>query len=417
MKLKRVVVTGLGAVSPIGNNVNDFKENLFAGKSGAAPFTRFDTSNHKTRFGCEVKGFDPLQSMEKAEARKMDLFSQFGIASAFECLKDAGINLDLCNRNRVGVIWATGVGGIQTTEDELISFASNVNNPRFSPFFITKMIPNMCAGLISIRFGLKGVSYATASACSSSNNSIGDAFNFIRLGKADAIIAGGSDACLTRAAIGGFGAMRALSERNDSPETASRPFDIARDGFVMGEGGGALLLEDLDHALARGAKIYCEIGGCGFASDAHHITAPHPEGEGAAYAIREALHEAELSPCDVDHINAHATSTPLGDISECKAIEHVFADCLDKVYITGTKSMTGHLLGAAGAIESIATVLSIQNNIIPPTINVTQVDPVFNPNLKLVLNESISHTVNVALNHSFGFGGHIVVSLFKKYNI
>jgi len=413
--MKRVVITGLGAITPIGNNVKDYWNNLLLGKSGAAPITRFDSSNFKTKFACEVKSFDPLLYMEKSEARKMDLYTQYAIASADECIKDSGINLTTTDLKRIGVIWATGIGGIQTFEDEMLSFAQNGKIPRFSPFFIIKMIPNMAAGHISIRFGLRGVSYATISACTSSNNAIADAFNLIRLGKSDAILAGGSEASITQAGIGGFNAMKALSERNDSPETACRPFDKSRDGFVSGEGAGVLMLEELEHALNRGAKIYCEIGGCGLASDAYHLTAPDPNGTGAVSAMEEAIHEAGLKPNDVDYVNAHATSTPVGDPSECKAISHVFADCLEKVHISATKSMTGHLLGAAGAIEAIASILSIKEGKIPPTINLSELDPEIDARLNLTPNKSIQKDVQVAINNTFGFGGHIVVSLFKKY--
>ncbi|MDP4206972.1 MAG: beta-ketoacyl-ACP synthase II [Bacteroidota bacterium] len=414
--MKKVVVTGLGALTPIGNNVRDFWKNLLNGKSGAAPITRFDASNSKTKFACEVKNFEPLEYMEKSEVRKMDLFTQYAFAAVDECLKDSSLDLNNSDLNRIGVVWATGVGGIQTLEDELFNYCQNGKIPRFSPFFITKMIPNIASGQISIRYGLRGASYATSSACASSNNAIVDAYNLIRLGKADAILAGGSEAAIIQSAIGGFNSLRALSVRNDSPETASRPFDRTRDGFVMGEGAGVLLLEELEHAVNRGARIYCELSGCGFASDAYHITASHPEGYGASYAMEEAIREAGLTVADVDYINAHATSTPVGDISECKAISRVFNDCLDKVHVGATKSMTGHLLGAAGAVEAIAAILAIHENVIPPTINLTELDPEINPELRVSTNECLKKEVNVALNNTFGFGGHIVVSLFKKYS-
>ena len=414
--MKRVVVTGLGALTPIGNNKNDFWNSLIAGKSGAGTITKFDPKNFKTKFACEVKDFDPLQYMEKSEVRKMDLFTQYGIASVDECMKDSGLNLSISDLKRIGVIWATGVGGLQTFEDEILSFAQNGKIPRFSPFFIIKMIPNMAAGQISLRYGLKGVSYATVSACTSSNNSIADAFNLIRLGKANIIIAGGSEAPITQAGVGGFNSMKALSENNDSPETASRPFDKTRDGFVIGEGAGALMLEELEHALNRGAKIYAEIGGCGFSSDAYHLTAPDPNGLGAISAMHEAIQEAGLQPQDVDYISAHATSTPVGDPCECKAFSEVFAECIDKVHISATKSMTGHLLGAAGAIEAIACILSINHGKIPPTINLNELDPEINALLNLTPNKGIEKEVKVAINNTFGFGGHIAVSLFKKYS-
>jgi 3-oxoacyl-[acyl-carrier-protein] synthase II len=405
----------MGAITPIGNSVKELWDSLVAGKSGAGLITKFDTTNFKTKFACEVKGFDPQNYLERSEARKMDLFTQFAFGAVDDCMKDSGIDLTACDVKKVGVIWATGVGGIQTIEDEYSAFLKNGCIPRFSPFFIIKMIPNIAAGQISIKYGLKGISYSTVSACTSSNNAITEAFNLIRIGKANVILAGGSEAPITQTSIGGFNSLKALSERNDSPETASRPFDKDRDGFVMGEGAGVLMLEDLEHALKRGAKIYCEIGGYGCASDAFHITAPHPEGEGAVTAMRDAIEEAGLKPEDVDYVNAHATSTPIGDPSECIAITKVFENSLDKLHISGTKSMTGHLLGAAGAVEGIASVLSIYNNVIPPTINIEEIDPALNPALNLTPNKSVKKEVNVAINNTFGFGGHIVVSLFKKY--
>jgi 3-oxoacyl-[acyl-carrier-protein] synthase II len=413
--MRRVVVTGMGAITPIGNSVEEFWNNMIAGKSGAGPITKFNTTNFKTRFACEVKGFDPLNYLDRSESRKMDLFTQFAFGAVDECLRDSGINLKEVDVNKAGVLWATGVGGIQTIEDEFTSFLNGGSIPRFSPFFIIKMIPNIASGQISIKYGLKGVSYSTVSACTSSNNAITEAFNLIRIGKANIILAGGSEAPITQSSIGGFNSLKAMSERNDSPETASRPFDKDRDGFVMGEGAGVLMLEELEHALKRGAKIYCEIGGYGCASDAFHITAPHPEGEGAVLAMRDAIAEAGLKPEDVDYVNAHATSTPIGDPSECIAISKVFGNSLDKLHVSGTKSMTGHLLGAAGAVEGIATVLSIYNNMIPPTINIAEIDSVINPALQLTPNIAVKKEVNVAINNTFGFGGHIVVSLFKKY--
>lgn len=413
--MRRVVVTGMGAITPLGNSTGELWNNLIAGKSGAAVITKFDPANFKTRFACEVKGFDPLNYMERSEARKMDLFTQYAFGAVDECMKDSGLDLTSTDIAKVGVLWATGVGGIQTIEEEYSSFLKGGNIPRFSPFFIIKMIPNIAAGQISIKYGLKGVSYSTVSACTSSNNAITEAFNLIRIGKANVILAGGSEAPITQTSIGGFNSLKALSERNDRVETASRPFDKSRDGFVMGEGAGVLMLEELEHALKRGAKIYCEIGGYGCASDAYHITAPHPEGEGAVTAMRDAIMEAGLKPEDIDYVNAHATSTPIGDPSECIAICKVFENSLDKLHVSGTKSMTGHLLGAAGAVEGIATVLSIYNNIVPPTINIEEIDPVINPALNVTPNKSVKKEINAAINNTFGFGGHIVVSLFKKF--
>lgn len=413
--MRRVVVTGLGAITPIGNSVEELWNNLVAGKSGAAPITRFDTTHFKTKFACEVKGFDPQTYLDRSESRKMDLFTQYAFGAVEQCLQDSKLDLSTADLRKTGVLWATGVGGIQTIEDEYSSYLNSGFIPRFSPFFIIKMIPNIAAGQISIKYGLKGVSYSTVSACTSSNNAITEAFNLVRIGKADVIFAGGSEAPITQMSIGGFNALKALSERNDSPETASRPFDKSRDGFVMGEGAGVLMLEELEHALKRGARIYCEIGSYGCASDAYHITAPHPEGEGAVTAMRDAIEEAGLKPEDVDYVNAHATSTPIGDPSECIAISKVFEGCLDKLHISGTKSMTGHLLGAAGAVEGIATVLSIYNNKIPPTINIEEIDPVLNPQLQFTPNKCVEKEVNVAINNTFGFGGHIVVSLFRKF--
>jgi len=415
MKLKRVVVTGMGALTPIGNNVNDLWDNLVKGKSGVAEITKFDPSPFKTRFAGEVKGFDYTKYMERSEARKIDLFSQYAIAVIDECIHDSDVNLKNIDLGKVGVIWGTGVGGIQSFEEEVLSFGQKLDMPRFSPFFITKIISNLAAGLISIRYGLRGVSYVTTSACASGNNAIVDAFNIIRLGKANIIFAGGSEASIARVAVGGFSSMKALSERNDSPETASRPFDVSRDGFVMAEGDGVLMLEELEHAKMRGAKIYCEMAGGGFASDAYHIAATHPEGIGAAAAMTDAISEAGLVPSDVDYVSTHGTSTPVGDLSECKAICNVFEKSLDKLHISATKSMTGHLLGAASAIEAIACINAITTGIIPPTINLREIDPAIDKRLNLTPNKAIHKTVNVALNNTFGFGGHIFVSLFKKF--
>lgn len=415
MNLKRVVVTGLGAITPVGNNVSDFWMNLVNGKSGIAEITKFDPAPFKTTFAGEVKGFDPLQFMEKSEARKMDLFSQYATAVMAECINDSAIDFSNTDLGKVGVIWGTGIGGISTFEEEVLSFSQNQNIPRFSPFFITKMISNLAAGLISIRYGLRGVSYVTTSACASGNNAIVDAFNLIRLGKANIIFSGGSEACITRSGLGGFSSMKALSQRNDSPESASRPFDVSRDGFVMAEGGGVLMLEELEHAQKRGAKIYCEIAGGGFASDAYHIAATHPEGIGAVAAMNDAINEAGLSPGDVDYVSTHGTSTPVGDLSECKAIAKVFENSLDKLHISSTKSMTGHLLGAAGAIEAVACIKTINTGIVPSTINLDTIDPAIDKRINVTPNKFIEKEVNVALNNTFGFGGHIFVSLFKKF--
>jgi 3-oxoacyl-[acyl-carrier-protein] synthase II len=413
--MERVVITGLGAITPIGNYVKEFWQNLIEGKSGIGPITKFDASNFKTRIAAEVKNFDPLQYLEKSESRKMDLFSQFAMAVMDECIKDSAVELEKTDLNRVGVIWGSGIGGIQTFEDEILSFGKNPLMPRFSPFFITKMISNMAAGFITIKYGLHGVSYATTSACASGNNAIIDAFNLIRLGRANAIFAGGSEACITHSALGGFSSMKAISERNDSPETASRPFDQSRDGFVLGEGGGVLLLEELGHALRRGANIYCEITGAGFSSDAYHVAAPHPEGLGAVLAMHDALNDAQLVPADVDFISAHGTATPAGDISECNAIANVFGDSLDSLHVSANKSMIGHLLGAAGAVEAVACVLAIKNNLIPPTINLNDTDPAIDSRMNLCPLKAVKKNVNVVLNNTFGFGGHIFVSLFQRY--
>jgi 3-oxoacyl-[acyl-carrier-protein] synthase II len=414
--MHRVVVTGLGAITPIGNNLNSYWNNLIKGKSGAVPITKFDTTNFKTKFACEVKDFEPTNYIEKSEIRKIDLFTQYAFVASDECIRDAKLTRENCDFKKVGVIWATGIGGINTIEEELCLFHQNGQIPRFSPFFISKMIPNIAAGLITIRNGFQGVSYATLSACTSSNNAIADAFYLIRSGKAKVILAGGSEAPITQAAIGGFNASRALSIRNDTCETASRPFDKTRDGFVMAEGAGAMILEELEHAIKRGAKIYGEVAGCGFASDAFHLTASHPEGEGAIMAMIDALDESQVNVSQVDYINAHATSTPVGDISECKAISTVFENYLSKLHVSATKSMTGHLLGGAGVIEAIACLLSIINSIVPPTINLTEIDPIINTKLQLTPNKPVEKEVNVAMNNTFGFGGHIVVSIFKKYN-
>src|SRR5665647_314820 len=415
MIMRRAVVTGLGAVTPIGNNVEDFWTNLIGGKSGASLITKFDTTYHKTQFACEVKDFDALQYIEKHEIRKMDLFTQYALAATGECITDSGLNLEKCDRNKVGVIMATGMGGMQTFEEEILNFGQNALIPRFNPFFATKMIPNIAAGQISIRYGFHGVSYSVASACASSNNAIANALDLIRLGRADIIIAGGAEAPITPAAIGGFNSMKALSTLNDSPETASCPFDKSRDGFVMGEGSGILMVEELEHALKRGAKIYCELAGYGAASDAYHIVATHPDGLGAILAMEGAMKDAGLTAGDVNYINAHATSTPLGDVSEYKAIEKVFNSHLSNIHVSATKSMTGHLLGGAGAIEAIACLKAIEDNMIPPTINLIEPDDEINPKIDLTPLSATKHQVDVALNNTFGFGGHTVTTLFRRY--
>jgi len=417
MDMKRAVITGLGAVTPIGNNVGDFWENLIKGKSGASAITKFDTTHHKTKFACEIKDFDPLQYIEKQEIRKMDLFTQYALAATGECMYDSELNLNKYDLNKVGVIMATGMGGMITFEEEILSFGQNGLIPRFSPFFATKIIPNIAAGQISIRYGFHGMSYSIVSACASSNNAIANALDLIRFGRANIIIAGGAEAPITPAAIGGFNSMKALSTFNDSPETASCPFDQTRDGFVIGEGAGVLMVEELEHALNRGAKIYCELVGYGAASDAFHIAAPHPEGLGAKLAMEGALFDSGLTPDDVTYINAHATSTPAGDISECKAISKVFNHVLNRINISATKSMTGHLLGAAGAIEAIACVKSIEVNTIPPTINLNEPDPEINSQLNLTPNKALKKEILVALNNTFGFGGHTVTTVFKKYQV
>lgn len=413
--MKRVVITGLGAITPLGNEVDTFWQNAIQGKSGAAAITHFDASNFKTQFACEVKGFDALQYFTKPEARKMDLFTQYAIAASEECLNDAQLDWDTINRHRFGAIVATGIGGLETLESEVLNFGQEMTQPKFNPFFITKMISNMAAGQISIRYGLKGMSYAVASACAASNNAIGSAFDAIRLGRADLMLAGGTEATICQSAIAGFNAMKALATTNEEPTQASRPFDANRTGFVAGEGAGILLLEELEHAQKRGAKIYCELVGYGSASDAFHVAATHPDGEGAIAAMEQALNDAKLTANEVDYINAHATSTSVGDISECKAIEQVFKDNLNQLSISATKSMTGHLLGAAGAIESILCIKSITEGIIPPTINLVTRDPEISSALHLTPNVAHAKQVDVAMNNTFGFGGHTASIIFKRF--
>ena len=413
--LKRVVVTGLGALTPIGNAVNAFWNSLKAGTSGAGPITRFDTTEFKTKFACELKGFDIEKHMEKKEARKMDMFTQYAMVAATEAVEHAGLHLDGVDKTRIGVIWASGNGGMQTFEDQIVEFTQTNFIPKFNPFFIPKLISDIAAGQISMKYGFMGVNYCTVSACASSSSALVDAFNFIRLGKAIAIVAGGSEAPVTRAGIAGFNALKALSTRNDDPTHASRPFDTDRDGFVMGEGAGAIILEEYEHAIKRGATIYAEMVGGAMTADAYHLTATHPEGLGARLGMERALEDAELVPEDVDYINAHATSTPLGDASELKGINSVFGDYVTKLNISATKSMTGHLLGAAGAIEAITCIQATQFNIIPPTINTAALGEGIPANLNLTLGQAQERTVNVAMSNTFGFGGHNAIVIFKKY--
>jgi 3-oxoacyl-[acyl-carrier-protein] synthase II len=415
MALKRVVVTGLGALTPIGNTVPEFWNNLLNGVSGANPITHFDTTLFKTKFACEVKNFDPEQFMDRKDARKLDPFVHFALASTDEAVKDAGLDFENLDTNRIGVIWGSGIGGLKTFSDEVTNFAGGDGTPRFNPFFIPKMILDIAPGHISIKYGLRGPNFSTVSACASSTNALIDAFNYVRLGMADIIISGGSEAIIYEAGIGGFNAMHALSIRNDDPKTASRPFDKDRDGFVAGEGSGTLILEELDHALARGAKIYAELVGGGMSADANHITAPHPDGLGAKLVMTNALRDAGMSTSDIDYINVHGTSTPLGDISETKAIQSLFGEDAYRLNISSTKSMTGHLLGAAGAVEAIASVLAVQNDIIPPTINHFIDDPEIDPKLNLTFNKAQKREVRAAQSNTFGFGGHNASVIFKKY--
>ncbi|MCK9617260.1 MAG: beta-ketoacyl-ACP synthase II [Lentimicrobiaceae bacterium] len=415
MELKRVVVTGLGALTPLGNTFPEFWDNLINGVSGADAITRFDASKFKTQFACEVKNFDPLQHFDRKEARKYDLYAQFGLVSAEEAVHDSGFDLEKLNLDTIGVIWASGIGGLSTFFEEVISYGKGDGTPRFNPFFIPKMIADITAGHISIRYGLRGPNFATVSACASSANALADAFLYIRTGKANAFIAGGSEAAVSPAGVGGFNAMHALSTRNDDPKTASRPFDIGRDGFVMGEGSGALIFEELEHAKARGAKIYAEVIGSGLSADAHHMTEPHPDGIGAYNSMKNALQDAGITPEEIDHINTHGTSTPKGDIVEPKAIINLFGEHASSISVNSTKSMTGHLLGATGAIEAIATILAIKNSIVPPTINHFTDDPEI-PVLDFTFGKAKHRTVNIALSNTFGFGGHNASLIFKKFS-
>ena len=417
MSKKRVVITGMGAITPIGNNLKEYNQSLFDGISGCKSITRFDASKFKTRFACELKNYDPLNYFDKKESRKMDAFAQYGLIVAEEALQDSGIDLNKIDKNKFGVIWGSGVGGIETFQNELINFSENNKNPRFNPFFIPKLIPDICPGLISIKYGLRGPNFATVSACASASNAIIDSYNYIKSGTSDIIITGGSEAAVNETGIGGFNALKALSERNDSPETASRPFDKERDGFVLGEGGGGLILENYDHAIKRNAKIYAEIIGFGMSCDAHHITAPHPDGEGAKLVMNNAINHANIKKEEIDYINVHGTSTPLGDKSEILAIENVFNEHAYNVNISSTKSMTGHLLGAAGAIESIASIISINEGSVPPTINHFNNDEEFSPKLNLTLNKIQKRDINIAINNTFGFGGHNTSIIFKKINL
>lgn len=414
MILKRVVVTGLGALTPIGNTYPEYWEGLKNGVSGAAPITKFDTTLFKTKFACELKNFDISNFMDRKEARKMDPFAQYAMVVADEAIKDSNLPLSELNPHRVGVIWGSGIGGLWTFQEEVKSYAKGDGTPRFNPFFIPKMIPDLSAGHISIKYGFRGPNFVTVSACASSTNAIYDAYTYIRLGKADIIVSGGSEAAVTEAGIGGFNAMKALSERNDSPATASRPYDKERDGFVLGEGAGSLILEEYEHAKKRGAKIYAEVIGGGMSADAYHITAPHPEGEGITQVMINALEDAEIKPEAVDYINTHGTSTPLGDLGEIKAIQKVFGEHAYKAHISSTKSMTGHLLGAAGAIEAIACLLAINEGIIPPTINHFTDDEGLDPKLNLTFNKAQKRDVKIALSNTFGFGGHNASILLKK---
>ncbi|WP_282135007.1 beta-ketoacyl-ACP synthase II [Seonamhaeicola maritimus] len=414
MELKRVVVTGLGALTPIGNTKEEYWDGLISGKSGAAPITYYDTEKFKTKFACEVKNFKATDFLDRKEARKMDKFAQYAMVASDEAIADAKLNLDEVNKLRVGVIWGAGIGGLETFQQEVLNYAGGDGTPRFNPFFIPKMIADIAPANISIKHGFMGPNYTTVSACASSANAMFDALNMIRLGHCDVIVTGGSEAAVTIAGMGGFNAMHALSTRNESPETASRPFDGTRDGFVLGEGAGALILEEYEHAKARGAKIYAEVAGGGLSSDAHHMTAPHPEGIGVVEVMKNCLENAGLNPEDVDHINTHGTSTPLGDVAELKAISKVFGSHAKNININSTKSMTGHLLGAAGAIEAISSILAIEHGIVPPTINHTTVDENIDPELNLTLNKAQKRDVKVAMSNTFGFGGHNACVLFKK---
>jgi 3-oxoacyl-[acyl-carrier-protein] synthase II len=414
MQLKRVVVTGLGALTPIGNNIEEYWNALVNGVSGAAPITHFDASKSKTRFACEVKNFNPTDFIDRKSARKMDKFTQYAMVASDEAIVDSGLDLETINKLRVGVIWGAGIGGLETLQNEVLNYAAGDGTPKFNPFFIPKMIADIAPGHISIKYGFMGPNYTTVSACASSANAMIDALNYIRLGYCDVIVTGGSEAAITIAGVGGFSSMQALSTRNETPETASRPFDASREGFVLGEGAGALVLEEYEYAKARGAKIYAEVIGGGMSSDAYHITAPHPEGIGVIAVMKNCLENSGIKPEDVDHINTHGTSTPLGDVAELKAISAVFGEHAKNININSTKSMTGHLLGAAGAIESIAAILAMKHSIVPPTINHQNSDENINPDLNLTLNKPEKREIKVAMSNTFGFGGHNACVAFKK---
>ncbi|RLD86348.1 MAG: beta-ketoacyl-[acyl-carrier-protein] synthase II [Bacteroidetes bacterium] len=415
MQLKRVVVTGMGALTPIGNNVNEYWEGLVNGVSGAAPITYYDASKFKTRFACELKNFNVTDYMNRKDARKMDKFTQYAMVASDEAIADSGLDFDKEDRNRIGVIWGAGIGGLETFQNEVLEYAKGDGTPRFNPFFIPKMIADIAPGQISIKHGLRGPNFTTVSACASSANSMIDALNYIRLGQADVIVTGGSESCIAIAGVGGFNALQALSTRNDDPATASRPFDKDRDGFVIGEGAGAMILEELEHAKARGAKIYAEVIGGGLSADAYHITAPHPEGLGAKAVMENCMRNAGIKPEEVDAINMHGTATPLGDVAELKAVKAVFGDHAYKLNINSTKSMTGHLLGAAGAVEAIASILAINNGIVPPTINHFTDDDQIDPKLNLTFNKAQKRDINIAMSNTFGFGGHNACVLLKKF--
>ncbi|MEM7106832.1 MAG: beta-ketoacyl-ACP synthase II [Bacteroidota bacterium] len=414
MALRRVAVTGLGALTPIGNTVGDYWQGLVSGRSGAAPITQFDAEKFRTKFACEVKGFNAEDHFDRKEARKLDPFTQYALVVSEEAIKDSALDLNSTNLDKAGVIWGSGIGGLKTFQEEVRSYTLNDNTPRFNPFFIPKMIADISSGYLSIKYGFRGPNFVTVSACASATNAIIDALNYIRLGHMDIAICGGSEAAVTEAGMGGFNAMKALSERNDSPETASRPFDKDRDGFVLGEGAAALILEEYEHATARGAKIYAELIGGGMSADAHHITAPHPEGLGATNVMINALSDAHIAPEEVDYINVHGTSTPLGDISETLAIKRVFGEHAYNLHISSTKSMTGHLLGAAGAIEAVACILALQNGVVPPTINHFTDDDELDNKLNLTFNVAKERDLNVVLSNTFGFGGHNTSIIFKK---
>lgn len=415
MQLKRVVITGIGALTPIGNTAPEYWEGLTNGVSGAAPITRFDASMFKTQFACEIKNFDVLNFYDKKEARRMDPYTQYAMVSSEEAVRDSGLDIEKVNKDRIGVIFGTGIGGLTSFFHEVVAYAKGDGTPRFSPFFIPMMIADIAAGHISMKYGFRGPNYATVSACATSNHSLIDSFNYIRLGKADAIVTGGSEACVNEPAIGGFNSMKALSERNDGYKTASRPFDKDRDGFVLGEGSATLILEEYEHAKARGAKIYAEVVGGGMSADAYHITAPHPEGLGVIAVMKSALDDAGLKPEDIDYVNVHGTSTPLGDVAELKAIKQVFGDHAYNLSISSTKSMTGHLLGAAGAIEALASILALKKGIIPPSINHFTDDPDIDSRLNLTFNTAQQREVKYALSNTFGFGGHNASVILKKY--